>query len=312
MNTEAGVADEFSTLREASDDAGIEWRGPPAVARREIAVADGRVISALVWGDDPSLMVLLHGGAQNAHTWDTVALAVRGRLAAIDLPGHGHSSWRPDADYSPSTMASDVVVAVAALAAARGCVLVGMGLGAPVAIRIAVDRPDLVRRLVFVDSASGVPLDERDRHRSEAGEQVAEFTSRATFASFDELLARTVQYNPRRSEASLRRGAVHNSKQLADGTWTWRWDPAIKGGRIIDDPGRVDLTRDPLAAPVLVVRGELSDAVTDEAAATLASLHPDTRLVTLTGAGHGVQGDRPRELAYLLRAETEIAIGEED
>jgi pimeloyl-ACP methyl ester carboxylesterase len=312
MSAEAGVADEFSSLREASDDAGLEWRGQPSVARREIAVAGGRSVSALVWGDAPSQMVLLHGGAQNAHTWDTVALAVREPLAAVDLPGHGHSSWRPDADYSPSAMAGDVVVAVAALAAARGCVLVGMGLGAPVAIRIAVDRPDLVRRLVFVDSASGVPFDEEDRRRSEAGAQVAEFTSQARFASFDELLARTVRYNPRRSEASLRRGAAHNSIPLANGTWTWRWDPAIKGARILDDPDRVDLTHDKLAAPVLVVRGELSDAVTDDAVATLVSLHPDTRLVTLTGAGHGVQGDRPRELAYLLRAEMEIAIGEED
>ena len=37
---------------------------------------------------------LIHGGAQNAHTWDTVALALDRPLVALDLPGHGHSSHR--------------------------------------------------------------------------------------------------------------------------------------------------------------------------------------------------------------------------
>ena len=103
----------------------------------------------------------------------------------------------------------------------------------------------------------------------------------------------------------MRRGATHNSKQLPDGTWTWRWDPAIKGAPIVDDPGRVDLTRDRLDAPVLIVRGELSDAVRDESFAEFMVLHPDSRLVTIDGAGHGVQGDRPVELAAVIRTEAD-------
>ncbi len=256
----------------------------------------GGVVSALVWGDRDPELVFLHGGAQNAHTWDTVALALGRPLVALDHPGHGHSSWRADGDYSPSTMAVDEAVAIAALAPG-GCTLVGMGLGAPVAIRIAVDHPELVRRLVMVDGAAGLPPTEEPPPVSEAGAQVAEFTSHAQFATFADLLARTVQYNPRRSETALRRGATHNSTQLPDETWTWRWDPAIKGGRIVDDPGRVDLTRDRLGVPVLIVRGELSDAARDESLAQFVELHPETRLVTIAGAGHGVQGDRPLELA---------------
>jgi pimeloyl-ACP methyl ester carboxylesterase len=294
---------ELARLREASDEAGLTWSDAPAVTRRDVPVDGGAVVSALVWGDAPPDAAFLHGGAQNAHTWDTVALALGRPLVAVDLPGHGHSTWRADGDYSPSVMAVDVATALAVLAAGRRLVLVGMGLGAPVATRIAVDHPELVRRLVLVDSASGVTVDEGEARRSEAGRTVSEFTAQTTFATFDELLARTVRYNPRRTEASLRRGAINNSKQLDDGTWTWRWDPAIKGGRIVDDPGRVDLSRDQLAVPVLVARGELSDAVTDDVAARFAALHPDSRLVTVAGAGHGVQGDRPLELAALIRAE---------
>ncbi len=36
-------------------------------------------------------MVFLHGGGQNAHTWDTVILGLGVPALAIDLPGHGRS-----------------------------------------------------------------------------------------------------------------------------------------------------------------------------------------------------------------------------
>ena len=67
----------------------------------EVDPASGRRLSALVWGEGPPELVLLHGGAQNAHTWDTVALALERPLLAIDLPGHGHSDWRDDHAYWP-------------------------------------------------------------------------------------------------------------------------------------------------------------------------------------------------------------------
>ena len=95
--------DEFAFLQEAAEEAGIAWAVAPRVERRAVDVGDGRVVSALVWGDGDPDVVFLHGGAQNAHTWDTVALALGRPLVALDHPGHGHSSWRADGDYSPST-----------------------------------------------------------------------------------------------------------------------------------------------------------------------------------------------------------------
>ncbi len=59
--------------------------------RESVEVEPGRRLSALVWGDGEPELVFLHGGAQNAHTWDTVALALGRPLVALDLPGHGHS-----------------------------------------------------------------------------------------------------------------------------------------------------------------------------------------------------------------------------
>ena len=83
--------------------------------------ASGQEISALVWGDGAAGVVLLHGGAQNAHTWDTVALALDRPLVAVDLPGHGHSSHRDDHAYWPAENAVAVERAARELAPeARG------------------------------------------------------------------------------------------------------------------------------------------------------------------------------------------------
>src|SRR5438309_1521190 len=72
-----------------------------AVRRADVRQRDGDVLSVVVWGDERPELVLLHGGGQNAHTWDGVALALGRPLVAIDLPGHGRSAHRADRDYWP-------------------------------------------------------------------------------------------------------------------------------------------------------------------------------------------------------------------
>ena len=51
-----------------------------------------------------------------------------------------------------------------------------------------------------------------------------------SFPSFADILARTVEHNPTRSEPSLRRGILHNAHQLPDGSWAWRYDRAGRVG----------------------------------------------------------------------------------
>src|ERR1700678_834123 len=83
--------DEFGMFQENAAEYGLPYDGPPVVRRVSVEVAPGRALSALVWQDAEPELVLVHGGSQNAHTWDTVALALGRPLVAIDLPGHGHS-----------------------------------------------------------------------------------------------------------------------------------------------------------------------------------------------------------------------------
>jgi len=192
--------DEFGYFHENAEEFGLPYPGPPVVRRTSVPVDGTRSLSALVWGTGPPELVLLHGGGQNAHTWDTVALALGRPLVAIDLPGHGHSDGGLDPRLPPRDLAADVAVAVSALApGARG--VVGMSMGGMTALALADRSPELVRRLVLVDVTPGVS-------GTKASSIIAFLDGPPTFASFDDILARTIEHNPTRTEASLPRSIM--------------------------------------------------------------------------------------------------------
>jgi pimeloyl-ACP methyl ester carboxylesterase len=291
--------DEFSMFRENADEFGIPWHGPPAVRREAVEVGPGRRLSALVWGDAEPELVLLHGGAQNAHTWDTVALALDRPLVAIDLPAHGHSDGPRSGFADPSDNAEDVAATVRALAPeARG--VVGMSLGGLTALALSVGAPELVRSLVLVDITPGVD-------EGKATAITAFVNGPESFPSFDEILARTVEFNPTRTVSSLRRGILHNAVQREDGSWVWRYArhrPATS--ETAAGTGRVDFSDlwpavDRLTVPLMLVRGMLPQSVVDDAdEAELVRRCPGARVEHVEQAGHSVQGDRPVELAALI------------
>ena len=207
--------DEFGLFHENAAEYGLPYDGPPDVRRVEVEVSPGRRVSSLVWGGGPPELVLVHGGAQNAHTWDTVALALGRPLLAVDLPGHGHSDGGPDGAISARTNGRDLATVIGELApGARG--VVGMSLGGISSLALAAEAPELVRALVLVDVTPGV--------NAEKAAPITNFVNGpASFDSFDDLLARTIEHNPGRSESSLRRGILHNAVQREDGSWVWRY-----------------------------------------------------------------------------------------
>ncbi len=290
----------------------------PLVKRVSIEVGgdnESRKLSALVWGEGEPKLVLLHGGAQNAHTWDTVALALGVPLVAIDLAGHGHSDWRVDGVYGHQNLATDVVIAMRQLA--PNCdALVGMSLGGLTALAVAQLAPQLVKHLVLVDITPGV--------NAKKAKAVIDFVNGPqSFASFEDLLARTKEHNPTRAESSLRRGILHNAMQLDDLSWEWRYDrrgyartnseTAPSGDEVApptneSNSGSAEPVLSPqwetisqLSCELVVVRGGISPVVDDADIAEVKRRKPSTEVVIIEGAGHSVQGDRPVELARLLR-----------
>lgn len=290
--------DEFGYFQDNASEFGIAYDGPPTVRRVSVALPDGRQLSALVWGTGDPELVLVHGGAQNAHTWDTVALALDRPLLAVDLPGHGHSDG-PSAGLQAPSLAADVAVAVRELAP-NAEVVVGMSLGGMTTIALAGLAPELVRRVVLVDVTPGV-------NSEKAGAITAFVAGPKTFPSFAEILARTIEHNPTRTESSLRRGILHTAVQLEDGSWMWRyrrWDAdAGVGAEGAKHPefGSLWDTLGAIAVPLMLVRGMRPQSVVDDAdEAELLRRLPDARIERLEDAGHSVQGDTPVELARLI------------
>jgi pimeloyl-ACP methyl ester carboxylesterase len=282
--------DEFALLPENAEQLGVT--GPlPAVERIESGD-----ISALKWGTESPQVVFLHGGGQNAHTWDTVILGLGLPALAVDLPGHGRSAWREDGDYGPK-LAAEKVLPVLHEYAPKLRLLVGMSLGGLTALRIAATEPALVPELVLVDVTPSAPERHEEMTKAQMG-AVALVQGDREFPSFAAMLDVTVAAAPHRDRNSLRRGVFHNSKQLDDGTWTWRYDSFRKGEgfeNLWDDVPSITM-------PTTLVRGANSFFVNDEDAEAFAKGAPGfQRTHVVADAGHSVQGDQPAALVAILK-----------
>ena len=285
--------DEFSMFHENAEEFGIDFV-EPTVRRVSVTMDDGREHSALVWGEGLPELVLIHGGAQNAHTWDTVALALGRPLVAIDLPGHGHSDRPADGAANVPRNAQDVAEMIRVLAPTAAAV-VGMSLGGLTTLALSAHAPDLVRKMVLVDITPGVNHDK--------AKDIAAFVNGPeSFERFDDLLARTIEFNPTRSEASLRRGILHNAEQREDGSWVWR-----HARHRVFEPQQIDRDYGVLwdqleghAGPLMLVRGMRSQSVVDDDDENeVRRRRPDARIEQVD-AGHSVQGDQPVLLAELI------------
>ncbi len=299
--------DEFGLLHENAAEWDIPFESQPVVSRQTFVLPSGRNLSYLRWGQGEPELVFLHGGAQNAHTWDTVMLALGRPAVAVDLPGHGHSDRRPDRDYGPWQNADAVATLMASVMPTARCVI-GMSLGGATTIRLAAQRPDLCRRAVFVDVTPQVNDSTRQLTTAERG-TVSLIAGPPVYDSFDEMADAAVALSPHRAASGVRRGVRHNAYRLDDGRWTWRYDlfGAPSGDPGGGPPSWVDFTPlwgdvSAITVPSLLVRGVLSPFVRDHDAAEMQRRLPTLEVVLVEGAGHAVQSDQPLVLADLIRS----------
>ena len=279
-----------------------------------MTLPDGRTLSALRYGDAPPVVTFLHGAGLNAHTWDTTILALRLPALAIDLPGHGDSSWRPDADYTGRVLTPDIVAGMDAWTSGPQ-LLVGQSLGGLTAAAVAASRPDLVWELVVIDITPGVDP-------GAGPTQIREFFAGPTeWASRDEMVDRALSFGLGGSRKAAERGVFFNSRQRADGRFEWKHHFAHLSAAISrggDDataqaaaaPGAPDAVSRVLSAtgwddlagvlvPLTLIRGERG-YVTDADAAQFQERLPAASVVVLP-AGHNVQEELPVELGRRLR-----------
>lgn len=275
----------------------------PPIARVEIALPDDRRLSALQWGTEPPEVTVLHGAGLNAHTWDATLLALDAPALAVDLAGHGDSTWRADADYAPARLAPDVIRLLEEFTD-RPQILVGQSLGGLTAAVVAAGRPDLVKATVLVDITPGTS-------EGEGVDALRAFFLEVDFADRETMVERALAFGLGGNRADTLRGVTLNSRIRADGRAEWKhhiahlFSQAAKSqaAGVVPEAGphQPEAVWDAvLAAPRLtLVRGERG-FVSDEEASALAERVPFARVITVE-SGHNVQEEIPDELADLIR-----------
>ncbi len=300
--------DEFSFVTEQAAAAGID-NPERAHERLTLALEDGRSLSALRWGAEPPRVTFLHGAGLNAHTWDTTILALGIPALAIDLPGHGDSSWRDDADYRPRTIAPDIAAALQVWTDAPQ-VLVGQSLGGIVAAAVAAAHPEFVRELVLVDVTPGIDP-------GEGPAVLREFFSGPTdFATREELVDRAMAFGLGGDREATQRGVYLNTRVRPDGRVEWKHHMARLAATALAPTESTPDTAAPRREPVLGGHG-WDDLAAVQAPTTLirgtqgyvtpANLAEFERRVPRASvieveAGHNVQENIPVALADLIRA----------
>ncbi|MEZ0342296.1 alpha/beta fold hydrolase [Mycobacterium sp. pV006] len=236
----------------------------------------------------PSVL-MLHGGGQNRYSWKKTGqiLATRGvHVVALDSRGHGDSDRSPTADYTLEALCADTLEVLAQIG--RPTVLIGASMGGLTGILTARRAGrDNVCRLVLVDV---VP-----RYEKHGSARIRDFmfSNIDGFETLEEAADAVAAYLPHRTKPRSPEGLKKNLR-LRDGRWYWHWDPAFLTKPNEDPFVRVELLEQAaveLGIPILLIRGKLSDVVSEEAVTDFLSKVPSAEFAELSGAGHTAAGD---------------------
>jgi pimeloyl-ACP methyl ester carboxylesterase len=246
--------------------------------------------------DAPNL-VLLHGFTGHARSWDSFAQAMtdRYRVLALDQRGHGETGWAAADQYGIDTMADDLEAFVAALGLKR-FTLLGLSMGGLVAMDYAGRRPKPLAACVIVDI--GPEIVASGSSRIQASVQAAD-----VFASREDAFAVARADNNRPPEALHRQRSDAGLMRTEDGRWTYRYDRVLRSPRNLRlrDSETVWRSCANIEAPTQIIRGELSDILSEQIAGRMVRTIPDALLATVANAGHGVPYDAPEGFLAAVR-----------
>ena len=244
------------------------------------------------WGDPGGpLVVLQHGGGQTRHAWKGAGetLGASGYHAvAYDARGHGDSDWAKAGNYDPDIMVEDLKCVVEALGS-ENPILVGASMGGGVSLlSIGTGKVD-AKALVLVDMAPKI--------EPEGQKKIKEFMSQKPdgFDTLEEVAEAIANYQPHRKRPQNLDGLAKNVRLGANGKYRWHWDPARRRALNAGMPGyreRLHESADNLTLPTLLVRGGLSDVLSEEGAQSFLEQCPHAEYVSVKDAAHMVAGDR--------------------
>ena len=235
-------------------------------------------------------LVILHGLLGSARNWAGMVreLGETRHAVALDLPNHGASPWCEAMDYP--FLAGRVAEVIERLGPAAA--VIGHSMGGKAAMALALQRPDLVERLLVVDIA---PVAYRHSFtsyiRAMRAIPLAEATRRA---DVDRMLADRVE------DPAVRAFLLQNLEGAA-GSFRWRANLAALNAAMDDILGFPDFADVTYPGPALFLAGADSEYVAPRHEGAILSLFPQARIQRLAGAGHWVHADQPQAFLAAVR-----------
>ena len=244
------------------------------------------------WGNAGApLVILQHGGGQTRHAWKGAGerLAAAGFNAlALDARGHGDSQWAADGRYDQDLMVEDLQRVVAVLGGRRPA-LVGASLGGATSL-VATGEG-------HVDTTALVLVDVAPRIEAAGVSKIRTFMTQHPdgFETLEQVADAIASYQPQRARPRSLSGLAKNVRRGADGRYRWHWDPRFSGSTRYDVEARqrrMEMAARKLMVPTLLVRGGMSDVLSEDGVHEFRALVPHTEYVNVTGAAHMVAGDQ--------------------
>jgi pimeloyl-ACP methyl ester carboxylesterase len=256
--------------------------------------ANGADVFVTDTGGEAPAVVLLHGGGPGAsglsnYSRNTEALSRRFRVLVPDMPGYGRSSKHVD-HSDPFGYLADTIRGVLDELGIGRAHLVGNSYGGAAALRLALDTPQRVGKLVLmgpggIGTTRGLPTDGLKSLLSYYGD---EGPSREKLATF------------------IRTYLVYDGAAVPDELIDLRYQASIDPEVVANPPlrrpsglrtlWRMDLTRDKrlrrLATPTLVLWGRDDKVNRPAGGPMLLNLMPNAELVMTSHTGHWMQWER--------------------
>lgn len=260
-----------------------------------LTTPSGITVEFDLWGKiKRDAILLLHGGGQTRHSWNATAekiTQVDGCAITLDLRGHGDSDWSHGGDYELSDFSEDVAFLIDTLEIQPS--LVGASLGGLVGIYLEGRySPGSISALVLVDIVPNINV--------LGAEKIKDFMlqhSKTGFSSLSEVSDILSEYNPHREKSSDLEGLKKNLRKRGE-KWFWHWDPLFissERGKENPDMRNPELLNElcsNISVPMLLVRGKLSDLVTEIQVREFLERFPEASFADVSGAGHMVVGDK--------------------
>ena len=268
---------------------------PSKPVTERLTTPSGITLEFDLWGKiKRDAILLLHGGGQTRHSWNATAekiTQVDGCAITMDLRGHGDSDWSHGGDYELSDFSEDVAFLIDTLEIQPS--LVGASLGGLVGIYLEGRySPGSISALVLVDIVPNINV--------LGAEKIKDFMlehSKTGFTSLSEVSDILSEYNPHREKSSDLEGLKKNLRKRGE-KWFWHWDPLFissERGKENPDMRNPELLNElcsNISVPMLLVRGKLSDLVTEIQVREFLERFPEASFADVSGAGHMVVGDK--------------------